>query len=169
MKDLKYSLRKSLRYSLSIFLVACIWLVSFYLCYVLSRKIVRFLAFNLTDSVSSTGCCKFNWDSDLRTASYLTYFIFFVSIVYLLILLLNKIKNNALLNRFSLLAFIFIFPTYTSRGVASVCSGFGGCATGYHIDIIAPVIMSLNPINIAVSSLFAYIIARMFFYIKSIS
>lgn len=131
-----------------IFFVATFWVPIFFVVRKAARNYVRFLAFNITDSYvfpDCSSCLKFDWDADLQFATYASYATLMV--IYTgIIAKLFKSNAPAYFKRTIFLIYLLSFPTFTSWGVHSSCAGFGGCSVGYTVDIVAPLILSTQPL-----------------------
>ncbi len=125
---------------------------------------VSFLASSVANSCTfylPIACGYFEWDKKLQIASYISYALIMCIVTYTAASLL-KYKKSKLIKRMAIFLYVCSFPTYTLWGVASVCGGFGPCATGYYIGVIVPVIMSadlytLPSIVLAVSTVWVYV------------
>jgi hypothetical protein len=139
-----------------------VWVTSSLIMHYLARKIIRFIGLNITQSKpENIGCCKIVWDVPLQIASYSLYAISFVLISIFIAKAWKSYYKNKFISKALIMLFIMIFPTHTFWGIASICGGFGGCAVGYHLNIIVPNVMSINPVAIGIS---AYIAYRIFKY-----
>ncbi|WP_445360274.1 hypothetical protein ACJJIL_16860 [Microbulbifer sp. EKSA005] len=121
-----------------------IWLILIVVTRQLAYDVLSFLAASITNSCaygSSYSCGYFEWDKELKIASYVTYTVLFILLSYVSAIILRSGKSREI-KILAVACFILSFPTYTSWGVASICGGFGGCATGYYIDVVVPLIMT---------------------------
>lgn len=133
----------------------------------LAYDFVSFLAASITNSCAfkmPVSCGFFEWDRKLQIATYLSYSFAFILISISVFLLLEKAKST-FIKRVSSVAFIASFPAYTKWGVASNCNGFGPCTTGYHKEVIAPIIVTIGfesiiSVVLAIAILWIYIRRR---------
>lgn len=150
------------KYALISFSVFTLWGACSVATHYLARDIIRYIAFNITDS--GAGCCKFHWDTELQITVYLIYALIFVTAIKVLIVLWKRFGESMLVSRSLLLVLIMSFPTQTFWGVETNCRGFGGCSNGVYLNIIVPAVMSTNPIAIVLSSIVAYQLAK--YYVR---
>ncbi len=129
-----------------VFMPLVYWLPIFLLAREAVRAVVQFIAINVTRSGAfEDSLTKFEWDAKLQVVVYMLYVTVLVALFRGLLKLLQSSVSNYL-KRFAILAYILICPAYVSWGVHSVCAGWGGCAVGYHVDLVAPLILSTNPL-----------------------
>jgi len=150
---------KYLRYAVYSILALLVWVIIFFLARSAASDVVRFLAFNITNSYAfpnCQSCLKFEWDVSLQIMTYSVYIGVFLLIAGILKSALKYSRESVLRNRLLALVFVMSFPTHTLWGVASICGGFGVCSTGYYFNVMVPVIMSNNPLAIAISVFIAY-------------
>ncbi len=141
-----------------LFVAATFWVFLFLGAREIAREYVRFLAFNITNSFAfpnCSGCHKFNWDTNLQLATYTTYTLFMLAFFVGLVKLYRS-SSPIYIKRSVLLVYILAFPTYTSWGVHSVCGGLMGCGVGYYVDIVAPIVLSTQPLFMLLSASLAY-------------
>ncbi len=166
----------NIKYPLSTILVA---FLLFIIIGVILREfasvIIHYIAYNITDSHNPGFCTvcrtKTRWDANLKMAAYLLYATFYIIIV-LVILAIRKRHNDSQKTQV-LLSSIFILssPTITSWPVSRFCDHYEwnfitGCS--YGVQVITPIIMSINPVNILISTIVAYCIIKLYVYICSL-
>ena len=148
----KQAARQGIKWLLLMIMVLLAWLLVSYVVESMARGYVKFLAFSVTGSRDcGGGCQKFTWDKPLQSAVYSTYAIIFILYTLWLAKYL-KLKDSKKSQWIVGLVFVLFFPSYTAWGVHSECRGFGGCAVGYRIAVVVPVILSKNLLAMALSS-----------------
>lgn len=102
------------------------WLIILSMLRSIARRIVRYLAFNITDSWAFPDCetCfKFGWDTKLQIATYSLYAFLFCIIITIIRKILRS-SNDSYLNR--VLAGIFIMSSRLTHNGASIRLQLGG-------------------------------------------
>ncbi|MBN3561739.1 hypothetical protein [Aliamphritea spongicola] len=147
-----------------------IWLILIVVTRQLAYDVVSFFAASITNSCSygtSYSCGYFEWDKELRIVSYVTYSVLFIVLSYASAIVLRSNKSK-LIKVLAITCFILSFPTYTHWGVASICGGFGGCTTGYYIDVVVPLVMTAGVFTLP-SMLIAIFIVWVYIRINKLS
>jgi hypothetical protein len=132
----------------------------------LARWAVHFLGKNITMSQVGESNHRLIWDDALKFSSYALY----IGVAALILLVLHRCftKYHDVKNVKQLLVVIFfmIFPTYTDWIISYTCGGFGGdCHRS--LQIVVPLILSINPISMGFSLVAAYMSYKMYSHIIS--
>lgn len=127
----------------------------------IATYVVYQLAWYVTDSSAGAyyigepyGYELINWDSNLKRVTYGLYGLAFcIEVICIHIILKFKAKHFKAISPIASIAFLLSFPTFTSWSIEIPCErvnifGFG-CSRS--IELIAPIIMSNNPVYIIIS------------------
>lgn len=121
----------------------------------LASTVIHFVGVYITNSAPAQGYGRVNWDISLRIAAYLLYatsFLVLVTYIHSNIRTQTKTIND---NKIFAALFILWFPTVTNWFVTYTCGGFlGNCTKSYWV--VAPIIMSVNPMSIIIGCVAAY-------------
>ena len=135
------------------------WIIGLFICREIASEYTAFLALNITNSSVYGG---FEWDADLKIASYISY-VFLFSVALGVLLKGVKKDNHKNLNRLVSLPFIFIFPSFTNWRV-DCTSACGSSMSNY--ELIVPVILSTKPVFILISIALAYMLSKLYAMIR---
>jgi len=127
----------------------------------IARAVVHIVAHYLTNSVVGGSNSRINWDAALSQTVYVIYGVLFVSKTVEIALVLKMKCFSKSVNRIISGLFVISFPTITSWQISYTCGGFlGGCQRS--LDVVTPLILSINPINILVSMICAVLILTVY-------
>jgi hypothetical protein len=125
-------------------------------------------AWNITNSDASDVNSLINWDEALKRTTYSYYGVIFIIEIVFIHLLLKKNKYTKTVNRILAAVFILSSPSITSWNIAFTCGGaMGNCQRT--LDVITPVVMSINPLYISISVFCATIIVLIYSKIYKVS
>ncbi len=140
-----------------------------------SSIIIHYIAYNITDSTNSGECfvcrSRTRWDTNLKIAAYLLYATIYTIIILAILAIRKRYKHSQKIQILLSSIFILSSPTITSWPVSRFCDHyewnfFTGCS--YAVQVITPIIMSINPVNILISTIAAYCIIKLYVYICSL-
>ena len=136
----------------------------------LARFLTKYIARHITDSVVQwesfnhihKALDKINWDTALKETVYTLYGAIFIIVTILVLYLLKKNNGSKIKNRIISSLFILSFPTITSWQIESTCHQHL-CFYDYQpLDVVTPLIMSINPLYILCSLICALLILKIY-------
>ena len=134
----------------------------------LARYFVKYIARHITDSVVQwerfnhihRALDKINWDTALKETVYTLYGAIFIIVTIFVLYLLKKNNGSKIKNRIISSLFILSFPTITSWQIESTCHQHL-CFYDYQpLDVVTPLIMSINPLYMLFSLTCALLILK---------
>lgn len=120
-----------------------------------ARWMIYFIGKNISLSQVSEHNQNLIWDHALKSSSYALYIMVTMLILFVLHRCYKKHHHLENIKLILIATFFMIFPTHTGWLIAYTCGGFGGhCQRS--LNVITPMILSINPLSISVSIVAAY-------------
>lgn len=131
--------------------------------------IIRYVGINITGSIHDDKCvyyCTVIWDTNLKIAAYTIYALCYAISVYIIFNFYRHFGHKPFIRKTLLVALILCCPTHTLWHV-EIRRPWG--ADGFLIfpeydyyHIITPVIMSNNPLSIAITAYIVFKLSKLY-------